>query len=79
MSLATSTSDNAVIAQAEAATETLKQARTALSDVIFGQEIILDHTLTTILAGGHALIVGVPGLAKTKLVETMGTVLGLAE
>ena len=79
MSLATSTSDNAVIAQAEAATETLKQARTALSDVIFGQETILDHTLTTILAGGHALIVGVPGLAKTKLVETMGTVLGLAE
>ena len=79
MSLATSTSDNAVIAQAEAATETLKQARNALSDVIFGQETILDHTLTTILAGGHALIVGVPGLAKTKLVETMGTVLGLAE
>ena len=79
MSLATSTSDNAVIAQAEAATETLKQARNALSDVIFGQETILDHTLTMILAGGHALIVGVPGLAKTKLVETMGTVLGLAE
>jgi MoxR-like ATPase len=45
--------------------------------VIFGQEEVVDLSLTTILAGGHGLLVGVPGLAKTKLVETLGTVLGL--
>ena len=38
---------------------------------------MVDRALITILSGGHALLVGVPGLAKTKLVETMGTVLGL--
>jgi MoxR-like ATPase len=45
--------------------------------VIFGQEQVVDLALVTILAGGHGLLVGVPGLAKTKLVETLGTVLGL--
>ena len=38
---------------------------------------MVEHALVTILCGGHALLVGVPGLAKTKLVETMGIVLGL--
>ena len=37
------------------------------------------ETLITLLAGGHALLIGVPGLAKTRLVETLGSVLGLAE
>ena len=45
--------------------------------VIFGQEQVIDRALITILSGGHALLVGVPGLAKTKLVETMGIALGL--
>ena len=45
--------------------------------MIFGQDRVVDHALVTVLSGGHALLVGVPGLAKTKLVETMGTVLGL--
>jgi MoxR-like ATPase len=45
--------------------------------VIFGQEQVVEQALITVLAGGHALLVGVPGLAKTKLVDTMGTVLGL--
>ena len=38
---------------------------------------MIDHTLVTLLAGGHGLLIGVPGLAKTKLVETLGIVLGL--
>ncbi|MCZ6838424.1 MAG: MoxR family ATPase, partial [Alphaproteobacteria bacterium] len=38
---------------------------------------VVDETLITLLSGGHLLLVGVPGLAKTLLVETMGTVLGL--
>ena len=38
---------------------------------------VVEQALVTVLAGGHGLLVGVPGLAKTKLVETLGTVLGL--
>ena len=62
---------------AEAALETVGRARDAIHSVIFGQEEVVDLALVTILAGGHGLLVGVPGLAKTKLVETLGTVLGL--
>ncbi|WP_455478132.1 AAA family ATPase [Bartonella sp. B10] len=47
--------------------------------VIFGQNHVIEHALTAVLAGGHALLVGVPGLAKTCIVETLGTVLGLDE
>jgi MoxR-like ATPase len=45
--------------------------------VIFGQDPVVEQSLITVLSGGHAMLVGVPGLAKTKLVETMGIVLGL--
>ena len=38
---------------------------------------MIEQTLVTLLAGGHGLLIGVPGLAKTKLVETLGIVLGL--
>jgi MoxR-like ATPase len=38
---------------------------------------VVEQALMTVLSGGHALLVGLPGLAKTKLVETMGIVLGL--
>ncbi len=62
---------------AEAALERIAAARTAIGAVIYGQEAIVEQTLVTVLAGGHGLLVGVPGLAKTKLVETLGTVLGL--
>ena len=47
--------------------------------VIFGQQDVIDESLIVLLAGGHALLIGVPGLAKTRLVETLGTVLGLSE
>ncbi|WP_296581278.1 MoxR family ATPase [Xanthobacter sp.] len=69
--------DQMIIRNAEAAAAHVKAARTAISNVIFGQETVVERALITILAGGHALLVGVPGLAKTKLVDTMGTVLGL--
>ncbi|MGL4406331.1 MAG: AAA family ATPase, partial [Notoacmeibacter sp.] len=67
----------AMVAEAEAAQDQLKAVRSAIGAVIFGQETVVDGTLSAILAGGHLLLVGVPGLAKTKLVETLGTVLGL--
>ncbi|MDB5559462.1 MAG: family ATPase, partial [Enterovirga sp.] len=69
--------DDAVIQHAETALETIGRAREAIDRVIFGQERVVELALVTILAGGHGLLVGVPGLAKTKLVETLGTVLGL--
>ncbi|HKJ74443.1 MAG TPA: MoxR family ATPase [Alphaproteobacteria bacterium] len=53
--------------------------RAEISKVIFGQKTVIDLSLTTLLAGGHALLVGVPGLAKTRLAETLGAVLGLDE
>ena len=74
---APTTLDDAVIRNAEAALETVGRAREAIHTVIFGQEDVVDLTLITLLAGGHGLLVGVPGLAKTKLVDTLGTVLGL--
>jgi len=55
----------------------LAKVRAAIGNVIFGQDEVIEQTLTTLLAGGHALLIGVPGLGKTKLVETIGTVMGL--
>lgn len=66
-----------IVAEAEAAVSKLAEVRSAVAEVIFGQESVVERSLVTVLAGGHGLLVGVPGLAKTKLVETLGTVLGL--
>ena len=57
--------------------DTLGNVRGALGRVIFGQRQVIDETLVTLLAGGHLLLIGVPGLAKTRLVQALGTVLGL--
>ena len=65
--------------EVERTIERLDQVRREIGRVIFGQERVVDETLITILAGGHALLVGVPGLAKTRLVQTLGTVLGLVD
>ena len=55
----------------------LRTARAAIGKVIYGQQPVIDQTLVSLLSGGHLLLIGVPGLAKTKLVETMGIALGL--
>jgi MoxR-like ATPase len=55
----------------------VQRAHKAAASVIFGQDLVIERSLVTILSGGHALLIGVPGLAKTLLVETLGTVLGL--
>jgi MoxR-like ATPase len=70
-------SEKAMIAQAESALADISRIREGVGRVIFGQEAVVERTLVALLAGGHALLVGVPGLAKTKLVETLGIVLGL--
>ena len=68
-----------IIESAEKAIADLRKVRTAVGKTIFGQDEVVNNTLVTLLAGGHGLLVGLPGLAKTKLVETLGTVLGLDE
>ena len=70
-------SDDALVAQIEALGHRMGAVRDQVGRVIFGQNDVVDQTLITLLAGGHALLIGVPGLAKTRLVETLGTVLGL--
>ncbi|MDR3514647.1 MAG: MoxR family ATPase [Azospirillaceae bacterium] len=56
----------------------LGRVRQHIGRLIFGQDVVVDLTLASLLAGGHVLLIGVPGLAKTRLVETLGTVLGLS-
>jgi MoxR-like ATPase len=65
------------VQRAEAAAKIFGQVRERIGSVIFGQDQVIEQTLVTLLAGGHGLLIGVPGLAKTKLVETLGIVLGL--
>src|SRR5262245_44840691 len=69
--------DEAIVGRIEAAGERIQRIQKAAAAVIFGQELVIERTLVTILSGGHALLIGVPGLAKTLLVETLGKVLGL--
>lgn len=72
-----SLTEKQMIEEAEKALADISKVRGAVGKVIFGQESVIEKTLVALLAGGHALLVGVPGLAKTKLVETLGVVLGL--
>src|SRR5437764_9016091 len=69
--------EDMVVRAAETTSAHARAAKAAIGAVIFGQERVVERALITILSGGHGLLVGVPGLAKTKLVETMGIALGL--
>jgi MoxR-like ATPase len=69
--------EDMIVRAAEASADHVRAAKGAIGNVIFGQDAVIDQALITILCGGHGLLVGVPGLAKTKLVETMGIALGL--
>jgi MoxR-like ATPase len=55
----------------------INAVRETTASMIFGQDRVIELALITLLSGGHALLIGVPGLAKTSLVETLGAVLGL--
>ncbi|MGE3303249.1 MAG: AAA family ATPase [Hyphomonadaceae bacterium] len=70
-------SPEALIAEAEGAAEKLQRARFEIGKAVFGQERVVELTLTAVLAGGHALLVGAPGLAKTRLVQALAQVVGL--
>src|SRR4029077_4000849 len=66
-----------ILSEVEALGARIARVRAAIGRVIFGQDEVVDQTLITLLSGGHVLLVGVPGLGKSKLVETLATVLGL--
>jgi MoxR-like ATPase len=66
-----------LVADIEALGEKLGQARAMIARRIIGQEEVLELTLSAMLAGGHALLIGLPGLGKTRLVDTLSTVMGL--
>src|SRR5471030_179152 len=76
-STATDADAQAALADIERLGGQLRMARDAIGKVIYGQQAVIDQTLVTLLSGGHLLLIGVPGLAKTLLVDTLGVVLGM--
>ncbi|MGR3484474.1 MAG: AAA family ATPase [Paracoccaceae bacterium] len=56
---------------------TLDAARAQVARRFIGQDRVVELCLTALVSGGHALLVGLPGLGKTRLVDTLGTVMGL--
>jgi MoxR-like ATPase len=66
-----------LVAEIEALGETLVRARDSITQRFIGQESVVDLVLSTLLCGGHGLLIGLPGLGKTRLVETLSTVMGL--
>ena len=66
-----------MVAQIEALGEKLAAAKSSITNRFIGQERVVELTLTSLLCGGHGLLIGLPGLGKTRLVETLSTVMGL--
>ena len=54
-----------------------QQLRKEIAKVIVGQEAVIEQILISIFSGGHVLLIGVPGLAKTLMVNTIAKALGL--
>lgn len=71
------TDDADLLAGIEALEERLALARASITRRFIGQERVVDLALSALLCGGHGLLVGLPGLGKTRLVETLSTVMGL--
>jgi MoxR-like ATPase len=66
-----------MVAQIEALGEKLAEAKKSITNRFIGQDRVVELTLTALLCGGHGLLIGLPGLGKTRLVETLSTVMGL--
>jgi MoxR-like ATPase len=66
-----------MVAQIEALSGKLAEAKASITNRFIGQDRVVDLTLTALLCGGHGLLIGLPGLGKTRLVETLSTVMGL--
>ncbi len=68
---------NELVAEIEALSAKLAEARGSIAKRFIGQESVVDLTLAALMCGGHALLIGLPGLGKTRLVDTLSTVMGL--
>ena len=66
-----------LVAQIEELAQKLGQARTSIARRFIGQDRVVDLTLTALICGGHAVLIGLPGLGKTRLIDTLSTVMGL--
>jgi MoxR-like ATPase len=78
-SASVNTASTDVVTEVDALGRSLSLVRARIGEIIFGQHEVVEQALITLLCGGHALLIGVPGLAKTRLVETLGTILELDE
>ncbi|MBT9244633.1 MoxR family ATPase [Gemmobacter fulvus] len=67
----------ALVDRIEALGAKLAEAKASINKRFIGQEKVVDLVLASMLCGGHALLVGLPGLGKTRLVDTLSTVMGL--
>jgi MoxR-like ATPase len=68
---------DALVAEIEALGAKLAEAKASITRRFIGQEKVVDLTLAALLCGGHGLLIGLPGLGKTRLVDTLSTVMGL--
>ena len=59
-------------------TNKISDIKDHIEEVVFGQKKVIDLIIITLLSGGHTLLVGLPGLAKTRLVRSLGTIMGLS-
>lgn len=66
-----------LLTEIEALEGRLTAAKAEITRRFIGQERVVDLTLSALLCGGHGLLIGLPGLGKTRLVETLATVMGL--
>jgi len=66
-----------LVAEIEKLEQKLALAKDSITRRFIGQERVVDLTLSALLCGGHGLLIGLPGLGKTRLVETLSTVMGL--
>ncbi|GAA0284478.1 AAA family ATPase [Rhodovulum strictum] len=69
--------ETALVAEIEALGARLAEAKDSITRRFIGQERVVDLTLSALLCGGHGLLIGLPGLGKTRLVDTLSTVMGL--
>ena len=63
--------EDMIVRAAETTAKHVSAAKEAIGAVIFGADKVIEQALITVLCGGHALLIGLPGLGKTKLVDTM--------
>ena len=73
------TDETDLVADIEQLGEKLADARLSIGARFIGQDRVVELVLAALVSGGHALLIGLPGLGKTRLVDTLGTVMGLSD